>query len=209
MLGVLTVDNRVSQRPFTDADVGPLATLADYAAIAITNGKLYAEVQLQSMTDSLTGIFNRRHFFALAEREFHRASRFGGALSAIMLDIDHFKQVNDQHGHAVGDQVIVEVAKLCRTSIRAIDILGRYGGEEFVFVLPETDVHGARQLAERLRQRIAAAKFSSPAGPLTCTASLGVASTLVKVPDVNTLVANADVALYAAKQAGRNRVVVQ
>jgi diguanylate cyclase (GGDEF)-like protein len=209
MLGVLTVDNRTSKRPFTAADVGPLSTLADYGAIAITNGRLYAEVQLQSVTDSLTGIFNRRHFFALAEREFHRASRFGRPLSAIMLDIDHFKQVNDSHGHAVGDQVIVAVAKLCRTSIRAIDILGRYGGEEFVFVLPETDAGGARQLAERLRQRIEAMNFTTQAGTLTCTASLGVSSTALQAADVHALVANADVALYAAKQAGRNRVIVQ
>ena len=123
-LGVLTVDNRANRRTFTAADMGPLTTLADYAAIAIINGRLYAEVQLQSMTDSLTGLFTRRHFFALAEREFQRASRFGRPLSAIMLDIDRFKSVNDTHGHAVGDQVIIEVARLARTTIRAIDILG-------------------------------------------------------------------------------------
>ncbi len=207
-LGVLTVDNRVSRRVFTTADMGPLSILADSAAIAITNGRLYAEVQLQSMTDSLTGIFNRRHFFALAERDFQRASRFSRPLSAIMLDIDHFKAVNDTHGHAVGDQVILAVAKLCRTSIRAIDILGRYGGEEFVFILPETDANGARQLAERLRQGLATVPITTQAGPLEITASLGVASNLVKVEDVTTLVANADAALYAAKEGGRNRVVV-
>ena len=207
MLGVLTVDNRATLRQFTPADVGPLATLADYAAIAVTNGKLYAEVQLQSVTDSLTGIFNRRHFFALAEREFQRSARFGRPLSAIMLDIDHFKRVNDTFGHAVGDQVIVEVAKLCRTTIRAVDILGRYGGEEFVFILPETDAPGARQLAERLRQRVSAVPFETQAGPLAITASLGVTSTALQAADVNALVANADVALYAAKQAGRNRVL--
>lgn len=209
LLGVLRVDNRATHKPFSETDVGPLAALADYAAVAITNGKLYAEVQVQSMTDSLTGIFNRRHFFALAEREYHRAARFDRALSAVMLDIDHFKQVNDTYGHAVGDQVIVAVAKLCRSSIRSVDILGRYGGEEFVFVLPETDAGGARQLAERLRQRVAAMTVSSTAGPVTCTASLGVASTAVKVADVTALVANADAALYAAKQGGRDRVVVQ
>ncbi len=207
-LGVLTVDNRVSRRVFTTADMGPLSILADSAAIAITNGRLYAEVQLQSMTDSLTGIFNRRHFFALAERDFQRASRFGRPLSAIMLDIDHFKAVNDTHGHAVGDQVILAVAKLCRTSIRAIDILGRYGGEEFVFILPETDANGARQLAERLRQGLATVPITTQAGPLEVTASLGVASNLVKVEDVTSLIANADAALYAAKEGGRNRVVV-
>jgi diguanylate cyclase (GGDEF)-like protein len=206
-LGVLTVDNRVRQRPFTAADLGPLATLADYAAIAIVNSRLYAEMQLQSMTDGLTGIFNRRHFFALAEREFQRSSRFGRPLSAIMLDIDRFKDVNDAHGHAVGDQVIVEVARLCRGSIRAIDILGRYGGEEFVFALPETDLNGARQLAERLRLRLAARPIETTAGPLPIAASLGVASTEVKVQDVQALVANADAALFAAKQGGRNRVI--
>jgi diguanylate cyclase (GGDEF)-like protein len=208
MLGVLTVDNRDNQRPFSTADVGPLATLADYAAIGITNARLYAEVQLQSMTDGLTGIFNRRHFFVLAEREFQRAVRFGRPLSVIMLDIDDFKLVNDTHGHAVGDQVIVEVARLCRTSIRAVDILGRYGGEEFVFVLPETSASGARQLAERLRQRMADTPFNTSSGPVSCTASLGVASTAGEPEDVAALVANADAALYAAKAGGRNRVTV-
>ncbi len=209
LLGVLSVDNRASQRMFTTADIGPLTTLADYAAIAIANGRLFAEVQLQSMTDSLTGISNRRHFFALAGREFQRAIRFGRPLSAIMVDIDHFKQVNDTHGHAVGDQVIVEVARLCQTSIRAIDVLGRYGGEEFALVLPETDAHGACQLAERLRRRIVGTPINTQAGPLPITASLGVASTQIAADDVNALIANADGALYAAKQAGRNRVALQ
>ncbi len=209
LLGVLSVDNRASHRVFTTADIGPLVTLADYAAIAIANGRLFAEVQLQSITDDLTGRFNRRHFFTLAEREFQRATRFGRPLSAIMLDIDHFKQVNDTYGHAVGDEVLIEVAGLCQDSIRTIDILGRYGGEEFVLALPETDAHGACQLAERLRRRIAATPFNTRAGLVPITASLGVSSTQITATDVNALVANADDALYAAKQAGRNRVALQ
>lgn len=207
MLGTLAVDSRRSGRGFADSDLGPLSALADYAAVAIANARLFAELQLQSITDSLTGLFNRRHVFALAEREFQRARRFGRPLSAIMLDVDHFKQVNDTYGHAAGDQVLAEVARRLRASIRAIDLIGRYGGEEFVLVLPETELAGAGLLGERLRLAIAAAPVSTVGGALAVTASLGVATTRPDVSDVAALINQADQALYSAKQAGRNRVL--
>ena len=206
-LGVLGVAHQQRRQLFADSDVGPLLTLADYAAIAVSNARLFAELQLQSYTDGLTGLFNHKHFFTLAEREFQRAGRFGRPLSALMLDIDNFKQVNDRYGHAAGDQVLAEVARRCASGIRNIDMLGRYGGEAFVRCLPATDVAGAALLAERLRNRISSAPISTLAGPLAVTVSLGVASSRSDMPDAAALVQAADAALYAAKQAGRDRVV--
>jgi diguanylate cyclase (GGDEF)-like protein len=205
--GALVVEARAHLRPFADTDLGPLATLADTAAVAITNARLFTEVQVQSITDGLTGLFNRRHLFVLAEREFQRARRFGRSLSALMLDIDHFKTVNDVYGHAAGDQVIAEVAKRLRAGTRNIDIPGRYGGEEFVLLLPETELPGAILLAERLRQRVAATPVATVGGPLAITVSLGVATSNAEVADVNALINQADAHLYTAKKAGRNRVV--
>jgi diguanylate cyclase (GGDEF)-like protein len=207
MLGALAVDNRLQGRDFTQNDVGPLSTLADYAAIAIANARLFEDLRVQSYTDSLTGLFNRRQLFALAEHEFQRARRFGRSLSAIMLDIDHFKQVNDTFGHAAGDQVLSNVARRLKAAVRSIDIVGRYGGEEFVLLLPETQLHGAGLLAERLRQKIAAEPVVTLAGPVSVTVSMGVAASSAEVRDVNALINNADAALYAAKRAGRNRVL--
>lgn len=206
MVGALAVDSRQRLRPFADSDVGPLATLADYAAIGIANARLFAAVQVAAVTDELTGLFNRRYVMALAEREYQRARRFGRPLSAIMLDIDQFKRVNDVYGHAVGDQVLAEIGRRLGTGVRTIDISGRYGGEEFVLVLPETALPGAGLLGERLRRAIAGNPVPTLGGALSITVSMGVATTQPDLPDVATLIANADSALYAAKQAGRNRV---
>jgi diguanylate cyclase (GGDEF)-like protein len=184
-----------------------MGALADYAAVAIANARLFTQLQLQSITDSLTGLFNRRHLFSLAEREFLRAQRYGRPLSAVMLDIDHFKRVNDTYGHAAGDQVLAEVAQRLRTSARHTDLIGRYGGEEFVLLLPETELPGAELLAERLRRAIAGAPMATSGGPLSISASLGVAATQPNVRDAAALIDQADQALYAAKQAGRNRVL--
>jgi diguanylate cyclase (GGDEF)-like protein len=142
----------------------------------------------------------------LAENELNRARRFQYPVSAIMLDVDHFKQVNDTYGHAVGDQVLRVVAERCHESIRDIDILGRYGGEEFAITLPATDLSGAHSVAERLRRSIADVPIPTERGDITITISLGVAS---NTQDVATLVNRADAAMYAAKQAGRNCVAVK
>jgi len=204
--GALAVDSRLHRVAFSETDLGLVSTLADYAAVGIANARLFAEVQLASITDSLTGLNNRRHLMTLAEQEYQRARRFDRPLSIIMLDIDHFKSLNDTHGHATGDQVLAEVGRRLRSSVRAIDVAGRYGGEEFLLVLPETALPGAGLLGERLRRAMANNPIATVAGPLSITMSLGVATTGANVPDVATLIANADSALYAAKQAGRNRI---
>lgn len=182
--------------------------VADSLAIAIRQAKLSEQVRHLAITDELTGLFNRRHFFELGFREFERAQRYNRPLSAIMLDIDHFKQVNDRFGHVTGDQVLRAVAQRCQETLRDIDILGRYGGEEFAVLLPETDLDEGFLVAERLRLNVAGAPFSTSQETVQITISLGVARATPRVPDLQTLLEHADAAMYAAKQSGRNRAMV-
>jgi diguanylate cyclase (GGDEF)-like protein len=193
---------------FTEEDLRLLTTFAATAATAIRNAQLHAEVQELATTDPLTGLYNRRAFFELGHREVERARRFGRPLTAIMFDLDHFKRVNDMYGHAIGDQVLAGLAKLCQQELREVDLLGRYGGEEFVVLLPETNVAGAWQVAERLRRRIAQAEIPTDRGAMQITLSLGIAALSEECADLESLLECADRALYAAKQAGRNRVRV-
>lgn len=161
-----------------------------------------------SSTDALTGLCSRRHVEGALRVEFMRAVRYGTPLSVILADIDHFKQVNDRHGHAVGDQVLRSVGEIFRGRLRATDVAGRYGGEEFLVVLPEA-VEGARTAAERWRGDLEAQAFPLEDGELLgVTLSAGVAGYRPGMPDAEALVAAADVALYEAKARGRNRVVV-
>jgi len=166
-------------------------------------------VQRLAITDGLTGIYNRRYFFELAERELNRARRSEHLVSAIMLDVDHFKKVNDTYGHAIGDQVLRAVAERCSKNIRSIDNLGRYGGEEFAVILPLADLKVAQIVAERLRQCIADVPIPTEKGDVTVTISLGVASSVQDDEDAAALLNRADAAMYEAKQAGRNRVAVR
>ena len=213
-LGVLNFLAYVPHR-FTEADKDMLGLFAIQAAIAIRNARLYSQIEQLSVTDELTGLLNRRGFFQLAEREFERALRFNRPLSALMLDIDHFKTVNDTHGHAGGDQVLSALADCFRQNTRAVDITGRYGGEEFALLLPEILQSEAIQIAERLRQSIA--DLSIPAGSvngdsppmdISITMSIGVASLSQDGQSLTDLLDRADQALYRAKDSGRNCVIV-
>jgi diguanylate cyclase (GGDEF)-like protein len=159
-----------------------------------------------SLRDPLTGLFNRR---ALEERlieEFSRARRYGASLSLIMIDIDHFKRVNDTHGHAVGDIAISHVARLLTKGRRASDIAARYGGEELVLLLPHTPLEGAMSLAERLRYQIEQTPYRAGQANDHLTASLGVALYDRSMREPNELLTAADRALYRSKREGRNRV---
>ncbi|MCW2241639.1 GGDEF domain-containing protein [Azospirillum canadense] len=167
-----------------------------------------AELRYLADTDVLTGAKNRRAFTALAERELARHQRYHRALSLIMMDLDHFKAVNDEHGHAAGDAVLIEVIRRCRDGLRRHDAIGRLGGEEFAILLPETGLSQAREVAERLRQSIAAASIFAPDGQaLAVTASMGIAA-LGAGDLLDSLLSRADHALYQAKECGRNRSVV-
>ncbi len=183
---------------------------AQLQAEIIVRKKAEEQLTVLATTDPLTNALNRRHFMTLAEIEFERASRYDNNLSVIMIDLDHFKQVNDSHGHATGDLVLQELVVICQSTLRSIDIVARYGGEEFVILLPETDIDGALLTAERLRQRIEAATIGTLEGPLSTTASFGVACLDEEQQlSVETLLDHADQALYAAKAAGRNRVMTR
>jgi diguanylate cyclase (GGDEF)-like protein/PAS domain S-box-containing protein len=207
VLGFISLD-KTEPNFYTPELAERLAAFAVQAGLALDNARLYAEQQRLAITDELTRIHNRRHLFELGEREFRRARRFGHVLSVIMLDIDHFKQVNDTYGHAVGDQVLLVLAERCRKNIRDVDVLGRYGGEEFAIILPETGLPAACEAAERLRQCVAQTRIPTNAGPLGITISLGVAALTESIRDLPSLLDRADAAMYAAKQAGRNRVSV-
>jgi diguanylate cyclase (GGDEF)-like protein len=164
------------------------------------------ELRQIASVDSLTGVMTRRAFTDAGRRDVARALRYGRNLSCLMIDLDHFKAVNDTHGHAAGDLVLQGVAATGRLALRAGDYLGRVGGEEFAVILPETGGDEAFEVAERLRQAIAAEPTCVPADVIRITASIG-AATLARPQDFAALMANADEALYAAKDAGRDRTV--
>ena len=170
--------------------------------------RLIAELRTMAETDNLTGALNRRSFFARANQEMLRAKRFGRSLAVIMLDVDHFKRVNDTYGHRVGDEVIRSVVACCRSSIREIDFLGRYGGEEFMILAQEVDDQMALLLAERLRENIENMSITTDKGEISVTVSFGIAVIREEMVDVAALINRADAALYEAKRAGRNRVAV-
>lgn len=168
-----------------------------------------AELELKRMaqTDALTDLANRRHFMALAELEFARIRRYSEPLSVLMMDIDHFKKVNDTYGHRTGDMVLQKFAQLSLQQFRESDFIGRIGGEEFAVVLPHTDSGQAAEVAERLRQAVAEAEIISDAGaPIHITTSIGIASVSADTQNISMLLHCADQALYEAKASGRNRV---
>jgi diguanylate cyclase (GGDEF)-like protein len=177
------------------------------AVIAVENARLFDEVQRLATLDGLTGTYNRRHFMELAQLQYESARRFAQPLTALMIDVDRFKQVNDTRGHAVGDQVLRVVAERVRRVLRAIDILGRTGGEEFAVLLPGTTREAASLIiAERVRRAVAEEPIPTDAGPVSVTISVGVASAGTGREDLQALLKAADAALYEAKQGGRNRV---
>jgi len=206
-IGCITLESR-QKDAFSTSEVRIVQALVNEAAISFENARLFQEVKKLSTIDPLTGLYNRRHFNASAELEFQRALRYDLSLSAIMMDIDHFKRVNDSYGHAVGDRVLVEVAAVCMRGLRSMELHARYGGEEFCFLLPETDLKGAFILAERLRMDVAGLHFDSDKENFTITASFGVAERLAEKDSIDNLLKRSDEAMYEAKRWGRNRVTM-
>jgi diguanylate cyclase (GGDEF)-like protein/PAS domain S-box-containing protein len=201
-----------------------VSAFAEQAGLALENARLYEDVQEMAIHDELTGVFNRRGLHEFGQREVERATRYNRPLSALFLDIDHFKQFNDVHSYFVGDQVLRAIAGCLRFSVREVDLASRYGGEEFVVLLPETDLDVACQVAERLREEIEHTQVQTNKGNLAVTVSIGVArlqqvSSTKKDTDalagiehhgletLNVLLDQAGKALHTAKNEGRNRVV--
>ena len=199
-IGTLCAIDIVPRMP-TDEQVGILQDLARLVMNEL-------ELRQLATIDSLTGAMTRRYFFAQADRALAVARRYAHPAAAIMLDIDHFKRINDRHGHPAGDLVLQHVVTTIRTALREVDLLGRIGGEEFAVVLPETTQEGARLTAERLRAAIAARPFRYGDAAIEVTASLGVAGLEPGDRDAAGLLGRADAGLYRAKHDGRNRVVV-
>ncbi|WP_051710392.1 sensor domain-containing diguanylate cyclase [Andreprevotia chitinilytica] len=166
------------------------------------------ELEVLSRTDGLTGLYNRAATDRLLQEAWQRASRLDENACVMMLDIDHFKHINDSYGHAVGDAVITQLANVLRSVVRIIDVVGRYGGEEFVVILPGTDAPGACQLAERMREHIAANGVEGADGPICFSVSIGVAELQLNDNDAAAWLKRADGALYCAKHAGRDRVML-
>ena len=168
------------------------------------------ELSRLATTDSLTGISNRRALINAGEREFYRQSRYKNPLSVLMIDVDKFKNINDSQGHPVGDKVIRNVAEIMTSSVRTQDIVGRVGGEEFVALLPETDLEGATAIAERLRSTVENSNVLNENGKaVRFTISIGIATTRLEDQSFEQLLGRADKGLYKAKESGRNRVVVE
>jgi diguanylate cyclase (GGDEF)-like protein len=203
-LGVLALDSAATHA-FDPEDIQPLESVADICAAAIQNANYFERMRQLAYVDGLTGIHNRRFFEMRIVEELERASRFQGRMSVIMVDIDHFKRLNDEFGHLLGDEVLRGVAGILKQQLRKMDMVCRYGGEEFAVVVPETTGENAVTVAEKLRRQVECYPF--PGVPRPVTISCGVADYPVHGLTRDEVVAAADSALYIAKQAGRNRVM--
>lgn len=208
LLGLLAVYHLRNNRRFTERDSAMLDMVGRQTGIAITNARLFAETQRLATTDHLTGLFNRHHFFALAPRELERARRYHHGVALLIIDVDYFKAINDTYGHDAGDAVLRSIAERMRRELRDADILARFGGEEFIALLPETNLTGALRVAERLRAAIEVSPVPLQAHSVRVTISIGCAAlnSISGNDRLETLIQRADRALYRAKAGGRNQV---
>jgi diguanylate cyclase (GGDEF)-like protein len=199
---VLALDSDKSDA-FRDGDLQSLESVADICATAIQNAHYVERVKQLAYLDGLTGIFNRRFFELRIMEEIERARRYGTGMAVIMADIDQFKQLNDDFGHVLGDEVLRQVSSLFHQQLRKIDVVCRYGGEEFGILLTQVDAQAALDVAEKLRKMVEGWQFPGVPRPVTISAGAAVFPQHGKTRDE--LVKTADSALYAAKQAGRNQ----
>jgi diguanylate cyclase (GGDEF)-like protein len=207
ILGVLEIVNKTNHEPFTKDDLALILRIVDHAAIAIERAALYQKMAELSVTDDLTKLFNTRYLNRTLEIELARALRHHTSLSLIFMDIDHFKNINDNYGHLVGSKLLVEMGQLLLKSLRTVDIVARYGGDEFVMVLPQTSPKNAIQIAERMRRSIEHNVFLKKDGySFKITASFGVASYPESARSKEDLMKLADEAMYRVKNQTRNGV---
>ncbi len=191
-----------------EEDLPTLTVFANQVASALENARLFADVQRLALTDGLTGLHTRRHFFELAYEEFYRSRRYNHPLSILMLDLDHFKKVNDTYGHAAGDTALEKTAATCKSLLRSQDIIGRYGGEEIVILLSETNIEAAEMIAKRVWKAIREMDIPTKKGTINLTVSGGIAGDNIEEQNLIDMIEAADQAMYAAKEAGRDQIVV-
>lgn len=209
-IGMVIIGNKHNYKPYSNSEIELFKLLTNFLAVALSNARMYKEMERISLTDPLTGLFNRRYFDNHLKTEIARARRFNHTLSLVMMDIDYFKNYNDQLGHINGDYLLRNVAEILSRTIRCSDIVARYGGEEFCIVLPQIEQTGAVKFSERLRSTIYEHPFKrrdiQPNGRISV--SLGTATFPFDATMTNDLVHKADQAMYKAKKSGGNRVAV-
>ena len=214
VVAILSLDKE-EPNYFNQKHANNLLTFASQAAFALQNSRLYDQMQELAAKDPLTEIFNRRYFFRLLKEEFQRVCRYNSKATLIMIDIDHFKKINDKFGHQTGDIVLLELATQLKNALRQVDVIARYGGEEFIILAPEISHPGGKSLANRLRDTIKQILIETEEGTISITASFGVtefdhvmASCENETETIEKILKQADVALYTAKHLGRDQVVV-
>ena len=186
-----------------------LQTLADYAAIAIENARAVRRIQELSITDDCTGLYNARHLFTVIADEFHRSSRFGYEFTLLFLDLDHFKRVNDEHGHLIGSKLLAEVGACLRENLRLVDAAFRYGGDEFAILLPQTSREAGLRVARRISRVFHHRGWLHDEGfRVDLRASIGIATYPSDAPTPQSIVQRADEMMYAVKQAGRDNIAI-
>lgn len=209
IVGVIELVNSLEDTHYEEADLTLLSAIADYAAIAIENARNYERLNEMVITDELTGLYNARHFNAIIDREIANAERYQLKLSLVFFDLDHFKNVNDSYGHLVGSRLLSEIGRLLKRSIRAADYGARFGGDEFVILLPNTDSAQARMMVSNLRGIINGCQFRADEGqPLKVTASFGIATYPDHASAKIELMRKADDAMYAVKEDTRDNIKV-
>ncbi|MGH9773725.1 MAG: sensor domain-containing diguanylate cyclase [Candidatus Acidiferrales bacterium] len=206
-LGVIELINCIGPEGFSQRDLALLEALADYAAIAIENARHVERIQELTITDDCTGLFNSRHLSDVLDKEIHRSERYGFEFSLIFIDLDHFKNVNDTHGHLTGSRLLGEVGQFIKHNCRQIDFAFRYGGDEFVVVLPQTSKENACRVGHRLHRKLRESMWLKDAGlEVKITASFGVATFPTDAKSKADLLHLADDAMYLVKNTGRDRV---
>jgi diguanylate cyclase (GGDEF)-like protein len=206
VLGVIQLVN-VNMTKFTEAEVFFLQSLCDYAAIAIENARWVERIQELTITDDCTGLYNARHLYKTLETEVYRSSRFGYEFSVLFIDLDHFKSVNDTHGHLIGSKLLAEIGYLVKAQLRLIDFAFRYGGDEFVVLLPQTNKDAALVVAKRLRDGLRGSSFCREEGlNLNVRASIGLATYPHDARNAHDIIRQADEMMYLVKNTTRDNI---